>query len=715
MLEHQTDKILKKGNAHKLGATLHKNSVNFAVYSKNAQQVYLLLFDNAHGAVPTDIIKIENKINDIWHVSVEGIGANQLYAYKVDGPYDPDNGHRFNINKLLLDPYAKALSHKVYEANSLLLGFNRKSNLKDLAMDERDSSLIVPKSVVVDEAFDWKGVESPNYEMKDLIIYEVNLKGFTADKSSKVSKAGTYLGFIEKIPHLKELGITAVELLPIHEFFVSERLKKLDLNNYWGYDTVSYFSPEISYSSQESYDAPIREFKTLVRELHKAGIEVILDVVYNHTAEGNEMGPTISFKGLENSAYYRLMPDPSAKDKENKRFYINDSGCGNTVRAEHAVTARMILDSLRYWADVCHVDGFRFDLASILGKKDGPFTKEALFFEAISKDPILSKKKMIAEPWDLAAYEIGNFPQDWAEWNGKFRDTMRKFLKGDDHLIGDFAARISGSADMFKHSGRGSDASINFITCHDGFTLNDLYSYNHKHNKANGEKNRDGADHNESWNCGVEGPSKNKDVIKLRRKMYKNAMFMLFLSNGVPMMLSGDEVLKSTNGNNNTYCQDTKLSWFDWKLLEKNKDILDFCKKAIAFRKEYPVMGADSDYLEGDELDTDGVANMHWYDKHLHEPAWNHPKSKTLAHLLAGEKDKNGRSEYYLYFLYNMHYRGCSVYLPELEGVKWHRVIDTSREYGDDFIFTSRKVGKKVSGKSHHCSPRSCVLFLGKR
>lgn len=712
MLFHKTNKILKNGNAKHLGATVSALGVNFAIYSKHAQEVYLLLFDDAKSKA-SDVIKLEHKTNNIWHVFVSDLKPGQLYGYKIKGPYDLVAGHRFNEHKLLLDPYAKAFTDKCCDKDDLIFAFDKRSLNKDLSLDKRDNTMLMPKSVVVDDEFDWEGVSSPDLAMNELIIYETHLKGFTAHSSSKVKNPGTYLGFIEKIPYLKELGINAVEFLPVHEFYVNKRLAKLGLNNYWGYDTVSYFAPEISYSSKESYDSPVREFKTLVKELHKAGIEVILDVVYNHTAEGNEFGPTFSFKGIDNSEYYCLIPDAKKPNLKN-RHYINDSGCGNTIKAENHIVTRLIVDSLRYWAEVMHVDGFRFDLASILGKSRGNFKQDCNLFKALAKDPVLSKKKLIAEPWDLSSYQVGNFPVAWSEWNGKFRDTMRRFLKGDDAMVGEFATRISGSSDLYNKENKGPYKSINFITCHDGFTLKDLYSYNHKHNKANGENNRDGCDHNDSWNCGVEGRTNNVEIINLRRKMCKNAIFSLLFAKGVPMILYGDELLRSQNGNNNTYCQDNKLSWMDWSLVKKNTDMLDFCKRAIAFRKEYSVLQTDK-YIKGNVPDVDGIFNMHWFDKHLNDPAWDNHKFKTLAYQLAGDNNEEGRSNYYLYFVFNMHHQGCSVFLPEYERIEWFRVVDTSRESGDDFIFNHQKTGKHLHGHSHHCAPRTCMLFLGKR
>jgi glycogen operon protein len=581
-LKQSTDKKLSAGRHYPLGATACEGGVNFAIYSKHAKEVYLILFDKPYGP-PTDVIRMRDVTKHIWHTFVFGVRPGQSYGYRVRGDYDPANGLRFNENKLLIDPYAKALSWKARNKNNLLLSYKALSKPKDLSFDPRDNFDIVPKSIVIDDTFDWQGDKPPDIPLDRSIIYEVHLKGFTAHyRSSKVYNPGTYLGFIEKIPHLKKLGITAVEFLPLQEFYNEDFLLEKGLKNYWGYNTIGFFAPESSYSTSSILGSQVTEFKTMVRELHRAGIEVIMDVVYNHTAEGNEMGPTLSFRGIDNPTYYSL----KGPEDEPKRFYVNHSGCGNCINASDPYVIRFILDSLRYWVEVMHVDGFRFDLASVLGREDGQFDSSSAFFDVVSQDPALNKVKLIAEPWDMETYQAGNFPVDWSELNGMFRDTLRRFGKGDGAQVDDLKLRLCGSPDLYGNNGRTVSNSINFVTNHDGFTLNDLVSYNHKHNGLNLEDDKDGMDDNFSWNCGVEGETDDDEVLGLRRRLAKNYICCLFLSAGTPLMLGGDEFLRTQRGNNNTYCQDNELSWFDWSDAKRNADFMRFCVKVIAFVKK---------------------------------------------------------------------------------------------------------------------------------
>jgi isoamylase len=707
-LEPKTNKKVSAGKYFPLGATLTEQGVNFAIYSQNASEVFLLLFDRP-GGEPTDIIKLENRTKFIWHACVHGLKAGKLYGYKIRGDFNPAYGMRFNENKLLIDPYAKALTGKVRNTDNLLLPYDPNSPLKDLSVDRRDSTPLVPKSIVVDDHFDWRGDAHPDIPFHELIIYEVHLKGFTAHSSSGVKNPGTYLGFIEKIPYLKDLGINAVEFLPLQEFYVEDLLLAKGLTNYWGYNTIGFFAPELSYSTGDHPGCQVDEFKTLVRELHKAGIEIIMDVVYNHTGEGNELGPAFCFRGIDNPTYYYLTGTPT----EPYRYYMNYTGCGNTFNLANTHVIRFVMDSLRYWVEVMHVDGFRFDLASVLGRRDGLFQKSASFFDAISQDPLLNRIKLIAEPWDIGTYQVGNFPVDWSEWNGKFRDTMRRFGKGDGGQVRDLGWRLTGSADLYGDDGRSAYNSINFITCHDGFTLRDLVSYNSKHNDANLENNLDGSNDNNSWNCGIEGETDDLNIIHLRKQLIKNYVCYLLYSSGTPMILGGDECMRTQRGNNNAYCQDNEISWFHWEDGEENSDVLDFFKKAIAFEKRYPILQRRKFFL-GEDLDADHIPDIAWFGKDLERPFWDDPELRTLCYQLDGSEERSELGHYQLFFILNADFRLQSIRLPELpNGQKWYRVIDTSLEEGEDFL----DPGKEIRiDPPDHClaNPRSTVVLVGK-
>ncbi len=707
-LIHMTNRKISDGEFYPLGANLSADGINFALYSQHAAEVFLLLFDREDGD-PTDIIRLESRTKYIWHTFVHGLKAGQLYGYKVRGDFNPGRGMRFNENKLLMDPYAKALTGKFTNTDNLLLAYNPNVTGKDLSLDQRDNTTLVPKSIVIDEGFDWEGDVPPEIPLEKTIIYEVHLKGFTAHHSSRVENPGTYLGFIEKIPHLKELGINAVELLPIHEFYVDDFLKDKGLTNYWGYNTIGFFSPESSYGTKSSPGCQVNEFKTLVRELHKAGIEVILDVVYNHTGEGNEMGPTISFKGIDNPTYYCLTGGPN----EPQRYYMNYTGCGNSVNIANTPVIRFVMDSLRYWVEVMHVDGFRFDLASVLGREEGLYHRSASFFDTISQDPVLNRIKMIAEPWDLGTYEVGNFPVDWAEWNGRFRDTMRKFVKGDSGQVKELGWRLTGSADLYGDDGRSPYDSVNFITCHDGFTLNDLVSYNHKHNEANLEENRDGSNDNHSWNCGTEGDAVNGGTLSLRKQLVKNHICCLLFSSGTPMILGGDEFMRSQKGNNNAYCQDNETSWFNWDEAKKNSDITDFFKKAIVFTKRYAILQRRKFFL-GHDLDDDNVPDISWFGEDLEKPEWDNPQLHTLCWQLDGGEEKSEIGDYHLFLILNADYTLHQIELPGLNsGMRWYRVIDTSLPSGVDFLEPGREI--LLNPSDHYiANPRSTVVLLGR-
>ncbi len=707
-LEHKTKRKIFSGEIAPLGVKLQKDGVNFAIYSKYAKEVYLLLFARPNAA-PSDIIKLEKSKQNIWSVFVLGIKAGQMYGYKIEGDYVPKEGMRFNSNKLLMDPYGKAFYGDFLNYENLNFGYDPESEDKDLSFCRRDNTLKAPKAIVIDDSFDWESDVKPDIPLEKLIIYETHIKGFTAHKSSKVRYPGTYLGFIEKIPYLKSLGVNAVEFLPIHQFYHRAGLVKLGLKDYWGYNTLGFFAPEVSYSTGKRYDSQVTEFKTLVRNLHKAGLEVIIDVVYNHTGEGDELGPTLCFRGIDNSTYYAL----KGNDGEPYRHYINDTGCGNTFNVENPVVMKFVLDSLRYWVQEMHIDGFRFDLASILARVQGQFSKDSEFFDAISKDPILQRVKIIAEPWDLTTYQVGNFPLNWSEWNGKFRDNTRRYILGHSFQARELTYRLTGSEDLYGDDGRSPFNSINFITCHDGFTLNDLYSYNDKHNEANGEENRDGSNENYSWNCGTEGKTNEANVLTLRKQMVKNALCCLLIPLGTPMLLGGDEFMRTQNGNNNAYCQDNEINWFDWNYANMNKDMIEFVRKVIAFRKRYPILQKRK-FSVGVDFDVNNPQDISWCDPSLNKINWDDPNVKTVCCLLNGSRDPESQlGRYYLYFVINPDINAYSIKLPQYDQIQWYRVIDTSMPSGDDIL----EIGKEIvisSNDAYISRPRSVIAILGK-
>ncbi len=707
-LKHKTNKRISAGKYYPLGSTLNEDGVNFAIYSQDASEVFLLLFDRSDGE-PTDIIQLEQRTKYIWYTFVHGLKAGQLYAYKMRGDFNPKYGKRFNERKLLIDPYAKALTGKFKNTDGLLLAYDPNSVAKDLSIDQRGNTLMVPKSIVIDDHFDWERDEPPDIPLESLIIYEVHLKGFTAHFSSGVKNPGTYLGFIEKISHLKDLGINAVEFLPLQEFYIDDFLLNKGLTNYWGYNTIGFFAPESSYGTKTLPGCQVNEFKTLVRELHKAGIEVILDVVYNHSGEGNELGPTLSFRGIDNTTYYCLAGPPS----EPYRYYMNFTGCGNSLNLANPHVIRFVMDSLRYWVEEMHVDGFRFDLASVLGREDGFFQKSASFFDAISQDPVLNRTKLIAEPWDIGTYQVGNFPVDWSEWNGRFRDTVRRFGKGDGEQAKDLGWRLTGSFDLYGDDGRSAYNSINFITCHDGFTLNDLVSYNGKHNEANLEENRDGSNDNHSWNSGVEGETNDPHVTQLRKQLIKNYFCYLLFSCGTPMILGGDEFMRTQKGNNNAYCQDNEISWFQWERVKKNSDILDFFKKAVVFQKRFTILQRRKFFL-GEDLDVDHIPDLSWFAKDLGKPFWDDPQLRTLCFQLDGGEEKSDLGDYHLFFILNTDPNLQFIRLPQPpNGKQWHRVIDTSLQGGEDFLAPGEEV--RMDPSDHYlANPRSTIVLIGK-
>jgi isoamylase len=708
-LEPHTSRTVAKGSPFPLGATLVPEGVNFAVHSRQAAEVFVLLFDTADGP-PTDVIPLRYQDKGIWHSCVRGVAAGQLYGFKVRGEYRPEFGLRCNEAKLLLDPYAKAVTGKFRNVDNLLLAYDPLPGGDERTKDLRDNSSVVPKAIVMDDAFDWQGVKSPELGLEQLVIYEVHLKGFTAHPSSRVSSPGTYLGFVEKIPYLTSLGINAVELLPVHEYYVDDFLSDRGLTNYWGYNSIGFFTPESSYSSGAAPGCQVAEFKTLVRELHRAGIKVILDVVYNHTGEGNQMGPTMSLRGLDNAAYYSLTGPPEAPG----RYYMNYTGCGNSLNFSNPAAIRLVADSLRYWVEEMHVDGFRFDLASVMGRcADGSFQSTASFFDVVAQDPVLRRAILIAEPWDCGTYQVGNFPVDWSEWNGRFRDTLRRFTKSDPGQLADLGWRLSGSSDLYGDDGRSAYNSVNFVTCHDGFTLHDLVTYNSKHNQANGEDNRDGSDDNNSWNCGVEGETDDAAILALRRQMMKNHACCLLFACGTPMMLGGDEFGRTQRGNNNAYCQDNEVSWFDWDMVSQNADLVGFFRKTIAFTRRFPVLQCRKFRL-GKDLDDDGVPDLTWFSPDQGVPAWLDREARTVCYQLDSSEDGGEVEAERLFFIFNGDFASQWVNLPPLaSGLTWHRAVDTSLGTGTDFMDAGEEVALQPA--DHYiANARSTVVLLAR-
>ncbi len=659
------------GYAVPFGATVIGDGINFCIFSRYASRVVLDLYKNPSDTIPFQTFQFdssENKTGDMWHLFVKGLKPGALYLYHVDGPYIPEKGFFYNFNTPLIDPHAKALSEgSVFKAYKW-----DKNSFPDMSL--------FPKCVVVDDhAFDWEGDRPLNYPMAQTIIYETHLKGYTQSPTSGVKFPGTYKGFIEKIPYLKDLGITTVEFLPVYEFdefennFKNPRTGR-KLQNFWGYSTISFFAPKFSYSSQKKPGACVTEFKTLVKELHRAGIEVVLDVVYNHTAEGNENGLTISFRGFDNRNYYIL-------DRNRNFEYLNFSGCGNTFNCNNPPVSEFIIESLRYWVLQMHIDGFRFDLAAILGRNSsGNPVNPAPILDFIAEDPVLSSTKIIAEPWDAAgSYRLGWFPSRWSEWNDHFRDDIKKFIRGDEHLPTYAATRISGSSDIFEHSGKKTFCSVNFISCHDGFTLNDMVSYNSKHNEQNGENNNDGSNNNLSYNYGYEGCTENVEIESIRLNRIKNFLFILFVSQGVPMICAGDEFRRTQIGNNNAYCQNNEISWVDWTFPEKNKELFLFTKKMIQLRKNHPVFRREV-FFEPDKDKHTDQPEIQWFDQKGETPDWS-VMTRFLSFKLSGKnfKQSDASSDNDFYVAANTDNKELNIQLPILESdKKWEIFIDTS-------------------------------------
>lgn len=694
------------GHPYPLGATWDKKGVNFALFAENATEVEVCLFDSESDKKEKHRIKLTERNHQIWHGYIPDLKPGQLYGYRVSGPYEPQNGHRYNPNKLLIDPYAKAVAGIINWDDSLF-GYDIHSEEKDLSFSESDSAPFVPKSVVIDESFNWEDDTAPKVAYHHTIIYEAHVKGLTKQLDKIPDNIrGTYaaIGHPETINYLKALGITAIELMPVHHFVSDRHLKEKGLNNYWGYNSIGFFAPDARYSSSGVRGEQVTEFKEMVKALHKAGIEVILDVVYNHTAEGNELGPTLSFKGIDNASYYRLMDD--------KRYYNDYTGTGNTLSANLPSVLRLIMDSLRYWVIDMHVDGFRFDLASTLARELHEVDRLGSFFDIIHQDPIISQVKLIAEPWDIGegGYQVGNFPPGWGEWNGKYRDCVRDYWRGADSQLGEFALRFTGSPDLYAGNNRKPSASINFITAHDGFTLNDLVSYNEKHNEANGEDNKDGESHNRSWNCGAEGDTDDKEIIALRNKQKRNFIATLFLSQGIPMLVAGDEFGRTQKGNNNAYCQDNEISWVDWKNMDD--DLLTFTQKVIGLRKSHPVF-CRRRWFQGMAVTGRGLEDIAWFlpeGSEMTDDHWQHDFAKSLGVYLNGKgihtvhADGSAVVDDSFYLIFNAHHEPLDFKLPPSKyGKKWEMVLNTATGEDPSATFDPEAIVK--------ADARSLLLF----
>ena len=669
-----------RGTPYPLGATWDGSGVNFAIFSENAEQVDLCLFD-AEGGIEQRVRLVE-QTDLVWHCYLPDTRPGQRYGYRMHGAYDPGAGHRFNPVKLLVDPYAKRIDGEVRWDDAL---FGYRIGADQDEADDRDSAHLVPKSVVINQAFVWGGDTQLRTPLDRTLIYEVHVKGFTRLNPEVPGELrGTYagLGSAPAIDYLTNLGITAVELLPVHQHVTDRHLAERGLANYWGYNTIGFFAPDIRYSATGE---PVSEFKTMVKRLHSAGLEVILDVVYNHTAEGNHLGPTLSFRGIDNAAYYRLTDD--------KRFYMDYTGTGNTLNMMHPRVLQLIMDSLRYWILEMHVDGFRFDLASALARELHEVDRLGAFFDIIRQDPVISQVKLIAEPWDVGegGYQVGNFPVGWTEWNGKYRDAVRAYWKGDGGLVDEVAYRLTGSSDLYEGDGRRPNASINFVTAHDGFTLQDLVSYNEKHNEENGEDNNDGESHNDSWNHGAEGPTDDRAIRRLRARQKRNILATLLLSQGVPMILSGDEMGRTQNGNNNAYCQDNDTSWLSWDLSASDRRFFEFARRVVRIRRDHPVFRRRR-FFGGRSLGGEDVKDIAWLDpagREMSDEEWNDSFARSLgmqiAGVLEGERDARGRPEEDDDFLLllNAHHEETPFTVPaHPEDARWRVILDTSYSGG---------------------------------
>ena len=698
---------VEEGRPHPRGATWDGEGTNFAMFSAHATKVEVCLFDD-QGDKEIARIELPEYTDQIWHGRLPDVIPGTIYGLRVHGPYDPGQGHRFNPNKLLLDPYAVAHIGKL-KWDPAIFGYQMESG-DDTTFDERDSAPFMPKCIVADPGFDWRGQPSRLQELRapwdNTIIYELHVKGFTK-RHPEVPKhlQGTYKGLASDpvINYIKDLGVTSVELLPIHAIIDDSYLLEKGLDNYWGYNSIGFFSPTPRYSCNPRNC--LREFKEMVSRFHDAGLEIILDVVYNHTPEGNELGPTLSFKGIDNCSYYRLLPG-------NKRYYVNDTGTGNTLNTSHPRVMQMVMDSLRYWVEQTHVDGFRFDLGTILAREPNGFDNRSGFLKACSQDPVLRSVKLIAEPWDCGpgGYQVGAFPPGWAEWNDKFRDTVRAFWKGDAHAS-DLTKRLCASGELFNNEGRRPWASVNFITAHDGFTLNDLVTYNEKHNEANGENNQDGSNNNNSWNCGIEGPTDDPEINKLRGRMTRNMLATLLLAQGTPMLLAGDEFGRTQEGNNNAYCQDNEISWLNWNFEEKGERLIQFVRHLTGLRHKYPILRRNL-FLMGEYNEQLGVKDLTWINANgseMEDKNWGDSNMRCFGMLLDGRAQSTGirqrGREATMLLIINDHDDLVQFTLPEYPGGdSWRLLIDTNFE-------DESAAGKFKPGVSYGVTGRSLLLF----
>ncbi|HXA51133.1 MAG TPA: glycogen debranching protein GlgX [Candidatus Acidoferrum sp.] len=700
MIEIRRNRI-KEGSPFPRGATWNGAGTNFAVFSANATKIEVCLFDEA-GEREIQRIALPEHTDQIWHGFLPAVPPGTRYGYRAHGLYDPKSGHRFNPNKLLLDPYACAHVGELIW-NPAIFGYQMETG-DDLTFDERDSAPYVPKSTIVDPQFDWSALrEGIRIPWDDTIIYELHVRGYTKLHPRVPERLrGTYegLGTKEVLNYIKSLGVTSIELMPVHAFVTDNHLPERGLTNFWGYNSIGFMAPEQRYAANRKNALP--EFKKMVSAIHDAGLEVILDVVYNHTAEGNERGPTISFKGLDNASYYRLVP-------EQKRYYINDAGTGNTLNLSHARVIQMVTDSLRYWVQQTHVDGFRFDLGTIMAREPNGFDNQSGFLKACSQDPVLGTVKLIAEPWDCGpgGYRVGGFPPGWAEWNDKFRDDVRDFWRGESSGLL-MAERLSASEGMFHHQGRRPWASINFVTAHDGFTLNDVVSYQEKHNEANGERNQDGSSHNHAWNCGVEGPTADPDINALRYRQMRNMLATLLLSQGTPMMLAGDEFARTQCGNNNPYCQDNEISWVNWALAETNAPLVAFVRQLTSMRHQYPIFRRKL-FLDGEYIEELGVRDVTWINANgaqMSDENWHDPVMRCFGMLLDGRAQTTGirqrGKEATALIVVNGYHKPVNFHLPEVAGgSRWELLLDTNQEelpepgvfrVGESYLLTGRSL-----------------------
>jgi glycogen operon protein len=675
------------GKPYPLGATWDGGGVNFAIFSEQATKVELCLFDSVDDYYESERIAMPEQTDDVWHVYIPYLKPRQLYGYRVHGPYEPEQGLRFNPNKLLIDPYAKAISGTIKWDNTMY-GYPIGHEAADLAFDGSDSAPNMPRCVVVDNSFPWGDDRQLDIPLHKSVIYEMHVKGFTQlHPDVPEHLRGTYAGLATPavIEYLQSLGVTTVELLPVHQHVDDRFLVDRGLSNYWGYNSLNYFAPDVRYATPELPGEQVYEFKGMVKALHAAGIEVILDVVYNHTAEGNHLGPTLALRGADNEAYYRLVPD-------DLRYYMDYTGTGNSLNMLNARTIQMIMDSLRYWVTEMHVDGFRFDLAATLARGLHEADRLSSFFDVIHQDPVISQVKLIAEPWDVGpgGYQVGNFPVRWSEWNGKYRDTVRRFWKGDESQVAELAYRLAGSSDLYQHNGRRPYASINFVTAHDGFTLRDLVSYNHKHNEANGEDNRDGDDHNNSWNCGTEGPTDDPEIKALRVRQMRNFLGTLLLSQGVPMITAGDEFGRTQHGNNNAYCQDNEISWLNWDISEEGQQLLDFTRFLVQIRNQHPVLHRRR-FFQGRSIHGSGIHDIVWWRPdglEMSDDEWDNGLVRCLGMLLNGHEmdDWDERGELVrddiLFLMLNAYHDTVDFKLPGKFRTRktrpWELVLDTS-------------------------------------